>query len=483
MNFLIKQISCIVFFFLGVFVYMDSLAIEEKPIVVIIPSYNNERWVERNLQSVFMQKYSNYRVIYVDDCSSDSTYSLAKKVVKDKDMENRVLFIHNDIRQGAMANWYRTIHSCLDNEIIMHLDGDDWFAHDQVLSKINETYSNNDIWFTYGQYQCFPSGQLGDVNRSFPQYIVDNNMFRKYWYFPVSHLRTHYAWLFKLVSLKDFLYDDYYYAMTCDKAMLAPMIEMASRGHFMQLHDVLYVYNTSNPISDGAVNVRLQTDLRDYILAQKEYGPLQAPQHVESFDEYDHTTVLMLIDEPSRSVSSALFKNIEPLHAIYALVPQTCEGSVQIDATIQTIYYENNEFLKALSQCINNIDSRYILLVKASDHIGYDINLIDAMRLLKKTHTDLFYFSLAQSGVKAYKRSRLPKVDLIVPVYAWYSDNKTDTWTIPVFNMTLWNKALLQKALSVIGNMTDYTSVESSVAQWLEHAHTLGLMYTTTCVK
>jgi glycosyltransferase involved in cell wall biosynthesis len=482
MKFLIKQISCIVFF-LGVSVYTDSLAIEEKPIVILITSYNNERWVERNLQSVFVQKYDNYRVIYVDDCSTDKTFECASKQVEIHKQQHRFTIIHNDERRNAMANFYTAIHSCADNEIVVTLDGDDWLAHDQVLSKINEAYSHNDIWFTYGQYQCFPSGQPGDVNRSFPQYIVDNNMFRKYWYFPVSHLRTHYAWLFKLVALKDFLYDDYYYAMTSDKAMLAPMIEMASRGHFMQLHDVLYIYNTSNPISDGAVNVRLQTDLRDYILAQKEYGPLQAPQHVESFDEYDHTTVLMLIDEPSRSVSSALFKNIESLHAIYALVPQTCEGSVQMDATIQTLYYENNEFLKALSQCINNIDSRYILLVKASDYIECDVNLIDAMRLLKKTHTDLFYFSLAQSDVNAYKRSRLPKVDLIAPVYAWYSDNKTDTWTIPVFNMTLWNKALLQKALSVIGNMTDYTSVESSVAQWLEHAHTLGLMYTTTCVK
>jgi hypothetical protein len=49
--------------------------------------------------------------------------------------------------------------------------------------------------------------------------------------------------------------------------------------------------------------------------------------------------------------------------------------------------------------------------------------------------------------------------------------------------MTLWNKALLQEALSVVGDTTDYKLVESSVAQWLEHAHTLGLMYATKSVK
>lgn len=483
MKFQIKQISCMIFFFLCVLTHKVSLAFEEKPIVILVTSYNNERWVERNLQSVLIQKYENYRVIYVDDCSKDKTYEKVQQLVEEHKQQHRFTIIHNDERRNAMANFYTAIHSCADNEIVVTLDGDDWFAHDQVLSKINEAYSNNDIWFTYGQYQCFPSGQLGDVNKSFPQYIVDNNMFRKYWYFPVSHLRTHYAWLFKLVALKDFLYDDYYYAMTSDKAMLAPMIEMASRGHFMQLNDVLYIYNTSNPISDGAVNVRLQTDLRDYILSQKRYGPLQAPQSVECFDECDHATLLVLADESSHYVSSELFKNVKSLQTMYALVPQSCKERVNIASDIQPIYYENHEFLKALSQCVTNIDSRYVLLSKVSDRVEPDINLVDAMRLLKKTYTDLFYFSLAQSDVNVYKRSRLPKVDLIDHVYAWYSDNKTDTWTIPVFNMTLWNKTLLQEALSVVGDTTDYKSVESSVAQWLEHAHTLGLMYATKCVK
>src|SRR5437868_2077214 len=42
----------------------------QKPIVVIIPSYNNVQWCVKNIESVLTQNYSNYRVIYIDDCST-----------------------------------------------------------------------------------------------------------------------------------------------------------------------------------------------------------------------------------------------------------------------------------------------------------------------------------------------------------------------------------------------------------------------------
>ena len=47
---------------------------EHKPFVVIVPSYNNSEWVERNLRSIFEQKYDNFRVIYIDDASTDGTW-------------------------------------------------------------------------------------------------------------------------------------------------------------------------------------------------------------------------------------------------------------------------------------------------------------------------------------------------------------------------------------------------------------------------
>ena len=123
------------------YAFLMAGAIRERSIVVIIPSYNNVRWVEKNLMSVFEQKYENFRVIYIDDCSTDGTYGQVNELVKKHHHENRVSVIHNEMRCGPMANWYKAIHLCDDNDIVVHLDGDDWLAHDQVLAYLNKIYA------------------------------------------------------------------------------------------------------------------------------------------------------------------------------------------------------------------------------------------------------------------------------------------------------------------------------------------------------
>ena len=246
----------------------------EKPIVLIIPSYKNQQWVEKNLSSVFNQKYQNYRVIYVDDCSPDSTYELAQKITADYKQEQRTSLIKNETRLGALANLYNAIHSCKDEEIVIQLDGDDWLAHDHVLAYINCIYANENIWLTYGQFQEFPSTHIGiRYNQHFPGKVIKNNSMRSYKNLPMSHLRTCYAWLFKMIKIEDLMYEGKFYQMSCDKAILAPMIEMAGH-HYTCISEILYIYNNSNPISDHRVNVSLQHSLADYIAHLKPYEPL-----------------------------------------------------------------------------------------------------------------------------------------------------------------------------------------------------------------
>ncbi len=62
----------------------------QLPFCLIVPSYNNakSKIYLRNLDSIFMQDYSNYRVIYIDDKSPDKTgefvskYFIEKKIPK-----------------------------------------------------------------------------------------------------------------------------------------------------------------------------------------------------------------------------------------------------------------------------------------------------------------------------------------------------------------------------------------------------------------
>lgn len=246
---------------------------EQKPLVIIIPSYKNAAYYERNLRSVFEQKYDNYRVIYIDDCSPDGTYELVKEMVEAHHQEHRFTIIHNEKRVGAMANIYRMVNMCDDHEIVVTLDGDDSLAHPQVLQKINETYADPDVWIAYSQLIMYPEYKMG-ASRRVPSKIIKNNTFRK-WYFVYGQVRSYYAALFKKIKIEDLQIDGHFLDMTYDVAIMMPMMEMAGIHHKF-IPDVLYVCTYTNPISDHVVNHKHQLELEQHIRSLPPYIPLKS---------------------------------------------------------------------------------------------------------------------------------------------------------------------------------------------------------------
>jgi glycosyltransferase involved in cell wall biosynthesis len=244
----------------------------ERAMVIVTASYNNKEWYQRNLDNIFEQEYSNYRLIYIDDCSTDGTADLVQAYVKEKKQEHRVTLIRNTERKLALHNLYNAITSCADHEIVAIVDGDDFLAHQCVLKKLNETYEDNNIWLAYSQFVMWPSGQVGWGQR-YDDSIIKENRFRYYHHTP-THLRSFYAWLFKKIEKYDLMYDGDFLKMTYDMAMMLPMVEMARNGHFKFIPKILYIYNDANQISDHRVNKNLQRQMDEYIRSKRRYDAL-----------------------------------------------------------------------------------------------------------------------------------------------------------------------------------------------------------------
>ena len=49
----------------------NKVNLSDKKFVIVIPSYKNEKWCIKNIESTIYQSYDNYRVIFTDDCSPD----------------------------------------------------------------------------------------------------------------------------------------------------------------------------------------------------------------------------------------------------------------------------------------------------------------------------------------------------------------------------------------------------------------------------
>lgn len=257
--------------FIFIFLSTNLLAeLIEHPFVVVIPSYNNALWCIKNIDSVICQNYRNYRVIYCDDCSTDQTADMVSNRILAKNSTIAITLVRNKKRVGSLANIYAMVHQCDDDEIVVVLDGDDWFAHDQVLAKINEVYCNSDVWVTYGSHIIQPGGVL-EASGPFPDIVIRSGSYRRFDWITVAP-RTFYAGLFKQIALSDLLYEGSFFSAAGDVAYMMPLLEMAG-GKCAYIDDVLYVYNCCNQNNDFKKLPGLQWNYASYIRSCPWYKP------------------------------------------------------------------------------------------------------------------------------------------------------------------------------------------------------------------
>ena len=219
----------------------------EREFVIIIPSYNNEKACEENLESVLIQTYKNYRIIFIDDASTDQTFEIVSNYIKKNGLEERTQLIQNKKNIGAMHNFYNGYHLCKDHEIIVTLDGDDLLAHKDVLAKLNMYYQNDDVWVTYGQFRQKICKKIGFAAPIPLRVLAKSNYRGKP--FVMTHLRSFYAALAKRIAPEQMKVDGKFLQVSYDLGMMYPLVEMA-HVHTFFIPEVLLTYNDVNPLSE-----------------------------------------------------------------------------------------------------------------------------------------------------------------------------------------------------------------------------------------
>lgn len=226
---------------------------------ILITGHNTEKWIGRCLLSALSQDYEDFRVVLVDDASTDWTPTIVESFKVwarhgGRFKANlRLVTVSNEKRRGALANYAGMMHLCSDDEVVVMLDGDDQLADDQVLNRLAREYADPDVWMTYGSfaYDLESRQPNGDYMGICAQLPPDDHTRKTSWC--ASHLRTFYAWLFKKIDPKDLLYEGKYYKVAWDLPLMCPMLEMAGPKHARFIPDVLYLYNLVNLINDCRV--------------------------------------------------------------------------------------------------------------------------------------------------------------------------------------------------------------------------------------
>lgn len=474
---------------------LPAHAFEQKEITVIILSYNNKQWYEQTLISALNQDYSNYKIIYIDDCSDDGMSELVQLFITVHDTKHRITYVRNATRKGTLANHWHAIHDyCSDDTIVVHLDGDgDMFAHPYVLQRVNQEYQDPQVWLTYGSFKEFPSDKIGWAYE-IPRAIVNQNEWRSIndirW--GPTHLRTFYAWLFKEIKLEDLFYNGTFFPVTGDVAFMYPLAEMAAI-HTRFIPDILYVYNISNPLNDFNTQLPLQLGLHQYLRMQKKrYQPLTKRPEKKECSSAD--LVVFSFDRPLQ------------LYAFLESVEKYVTGIAQISVMYRTssdAFYNAYEqvahrfswasfihqsrenpqadFKDTLLHTVFDSGTPYVLFAVDDIVIKDRIHVGECITFLEKTHAYGFFLRLGKNINACYMLwdgpQPLPNLTEIAPnVFAWqFCYGKGDWWYPNSLDMTLYEKVAIQKDFYSY----DYTSPNTLEAVLFTNPdmNKLGLCY------
>lgn len=216
--------------------------------VIVMPTYNAENWIEKTIQSVKKQTHKNFVCYIINDCSTDNTLKIIEQEAFN---DKRFIVMNNDQRLGSPIG---NIYNCLkqnaifisDEDIVVNLDGDDWFINENVLSYVSHFYKKEECELTYGSFVRFSNGVIGDESTEYPPEVVKNSSYRQdIW--RAAHLRTFKHGLFKKMKKQSITdKDGNFYKYAADQALMYALLELSKNSKFID--KIMHVYNDNNPL-------------------------------------------------------------------------------------------------------------------------------------------------------------------------------------------------------------------------------------------
>lgn len=100
---------------------------------IITPVYNNSEFIKQTIESVQKQTYKNWEMIIVDDCSTDRTPELIKKISQKDD---RIKYIKLENNSGAAIARNKALSESR-GRFIAYLDADDLWEKNKIQNQID----------------------------------------------------------------------------------------------------------------------------------------------------------------------------------------------------------------------------------------------------------------------------------------------------------------------------------------------------------
>lgn len=204
-----------------------------QPLIsIVMPVYNNEKYVQFAVNSVMTQKFRDYELILVDDGSTDST----PQILDELEMKYDSIRVIHQSNQWIYASFNNGIKAAR-GEYVYILNSDDKLCErilETLANKVEEYHYPDVVWTPVICYRCDSEQNIieEDVNHwsqliKKEEYLADAKQVRRRWPFLVeSRLAQNQANLYKRkLMIKHPFRNDIYGADTLFNIQIASDVE------------------------------------------------------------------------------------------------------------------------------------------------------------------------------------------------------------------------------------------------------------------
>lgn len=205
------------------------------PVTIVIPVFNQERFIANAVESALRQDYARCSVLVVDDGSTDRTPDILRQY------QDRITVVHQN-NAGTSVAWNTAIN-CIQDEFVIGLDSDDEFFPHTVSRTVFALQNNPHADLVYSDYEFIDaSGMTTKVMQNPDPYdpvrqlaTLHDRLGQKNNFLPFGHVRLYRK--SKLLEIGG--YDpQYLYAEDYDLTL-----RLAEQGAtFVHVPEVLYRY-------------------------------------------------------------------------------------------------------------------------------------------------------------------------------------------------------------------------------------------------
>jgi len=115
-------------------------------ISLITPTFNSEKTIAKNVESVLNQSYKDFEHIIIDNLSSDNTLEIVKRFYNN--IYSNLSIIHE--KDSGIADAFNKGINAASGDIIGILNSDDFYFSNDVFEKVVKAFSDPKILFSHG---------------------------------------------------------------------------------------------------------------------------------------------------------------------------------------------------------------------------------------------------------------------------------------------------------------------------------------------